>query len=84
MDSRIVKGIEKIFDPKKFYVHRAYDAGDKYLLVMNRTDHKGKDVMLDPWYTINKKSLEVEFCNPGGKQDFFDKAFQNPVEIGGD
>lgn len=84
MDSRVMKAIEKVFDPKRFYLVRAFDVGDEFLLQMNRTDHRGKKIMLDPWYTINKKSLEVEFFNPSGKSKVFENAFQNPVEIGGD
>lgn len=84
MDSIIKKGIFKVFDPKRYYLVRAFDVGDKYLLQMNRTDHRGGTIMLDPWYTIDKKTLEVEFCNPSGKDRFFKEAFQNPVKIGGD
>lgn len=84
MDSRVKKAIENVFDPKRFYLVAAFDAGEKFLLQMNRTDHRGGRVMLDPWYTIDKNTLEVEFCNPVGKREFFNDAFQNPVKIGGD
>ena len=54
MDSRVKKAIENVFDPKRFYLVAAFDTGEKFLLQMNRTDHRGGKVMLDPWYTIDK------------------------------
>lgn len=54
----VLKVIQKLFLPDYFVVRKMYDFGSSYLFYIARKD-AGDEEVLDPWYTIDKKTNKI-------------------------
>jgi len=50
--------IRKLFLPEYFSVRKLYDLGSAYLFYISRKEYSGEEI-LDPWYTIDKKTMKI-------------------------
>ncbi len=56
--NEVLKVIQKLFLPDYFVIRKMYDIGSSYLFYVARKDAGDEDV-LDPWYTIDKKTNKI-------------------------
>jgi len=68
--------IRKMFLPEYFVVRKMYDIGSSYLFYIARKD-AGDEEILDPWYTIDKKSNKIAGFVVHEHLDDFKKAMQS-------
>lgn len=77
---KYLEQIYKIFDPAYFEVYKFYNASNlRYLFAIKRKDTEG--VPLDPWYTIDKKSMKISGFAPHNDLVFFNEAIKHPIDI---
>lgn len=55
---KTLTNIRKLFLPEYFSVRKMYDFGDAYLFYISRKEYDGEEI-LDPWYTIDKKTMKI-------------------------
>ena len=55
---KTLERIRKMFLPEYFVVRKMYDIGNSYLFYIARKD-AGDEEVLDPWYTIDKKTNKI-------------------------
>ena len=79
IDSKYIKKIEDIFKPEYYSIYRMYDFIDSYLFAIKRNDAKDS-VIMDPYYTINKQSLEIKGFLPHLQWEKFELAIKCPVK----
>ena len=70
--------IKEIFDPKYYDVFSVYDADDRYLFGIRNKKYSGEP--LDPYYTIDKKTLKIRGFLPHMEKDVFRNAINHPVD----
>lgn len=80
---RYIKRINEYFSHapnivKALIIFAIYDGGDRYLFGMK--DPKSKEEPLDPWYTIDKKTLKIKGFHPYEDWKFFEKALKHKVK----
>lgn len=56
---QIIRRIQEVFQPKYFTVEKIYDIGNAYLFFIVGNESKGRDDIIDPWYTVDKKSKKI-------------------------
>ena len=78
MEEKYLNKIKQIFKPEYFVVFAVYDGGDKYLFGIKNKKYMNEPP-LDPWYTIDKKTLEIKGFLPHEDKEFFKRATQNKV-----
>ena len=55
---KTLERIRKLFLPEYFVVRKMYDIGSSYLFYIARKD-AGDEEVLDPWYTVDKKTNKI-------------------------
>lgn len=55
---KVLESIRKMFLPEYFVVRKMYDIGNSYLFYIARKD-AGDEEILDPWYTVDKKTNKI-------------------------
>ena len=73
---KTLERIRKMFLPEYFVVRKMYDIGNSYLFYIARKDAGDEDV-LDPWYTINKKTNKITGFVVHEHLDEFRKAMES-------
>lgn len=71
-----LKVIRKMFLPEYFVVRKMYDIGSSYLFYIARKD-AGDEEVLDPWYTIDKKTNKITGFVVHEHLDEFRKAMES-------
>lgn len=79
MNKKIKATIYKRFNPKVFTIFGAYDAIDKYIFAVKQ-NNTGPGPYLDPYYSIDKKTLKISSFSPQKEIELFKYARQHPVE----
>ena len=74
----MIKEIYKIFDQKEYVVYDMYDGGSCFIFAIMRKGSKGP--ITDPFYSINKETLDIEGFVPFKNLELFNYARQHPVE----
>lgn len=74
--NEIIRRIQEVFLPEYFNVVKIYDLGDKYLFFIVGKDSKDKDDILDPWYTVDKKTKKIAGFVVHENLPLFKKAMQ--------
>lgn len=77
MESKIRNKIIKRFYPEH-EVFGAYDAGEKYIFMIREKGVSGG--ILDPFYSIDKTTLEIKGFVPHENLKLFNFARQHPVK----
>ena len=72
---KALESIRKMFLSEYFVVRKMYDIGSSYLFYIARKD-AGDEEILDPWYTIDKKSKKITGFVVHEHLDEFKKAMQ--------
>lgn len=72
----VLKVIRKMFLPEYFVVRKMYDIGSSYLFYIARKD-AGDEEVLDPWYTIDKKTNKITGFVVHEHLDEFRKAMES-------
>lgn len=80
MDGKCRRKIQSIFDSKYYLVYAVYDMGNRYLFGI-KAKKSNNEEPLDPWYTINKKTLKIDGFLPHLEYDSFEKALANPINF---
>lgn len=69
-----IKRVQEVFNSEYFLIERIYDIGDKYLFFIVSKEHKGRDDIMDPWYTVDKKTKKINGFIVHENLDTFRKA----------
>lgn len=77
MESKVRKKILE-FCSNAYTVPRVYDAGKQYIFLIKQKNVTGP--IMDPFYSIDKKSLEIKGFVPHLNLDLFKYARQHPVK----
>lgn len=72
----VLKVIRKMFLPEYFVIRKMYDIGNSYLFYIARKD-AGDEEVLDPWYTIDKKTNKITGFVVHEHLDEFRKAMES-------
>lgn len=78
--NKYTEEIAKTFkDAPALKVDKIYNGGDRYLFSIKNTMEKSEN-LLDPWYTIDKKSTKIKGFLPHTNIKWFNNTLQNEVK----
>lgn len=83
IDEKYISKIRKVLIPSYYRITDIYDMGDRYLFAITYIKEKeSKYGNMDPYYTINKKTLEIKGFAPHQELQKFKAALNNEIYTG--
>ena len=79
MEKAVVNKIRNIFDKHYFTIDKVFDGGSVYLFMIRRNDLPKGEEPLDPWYTIDKKTLKIKGFQPFENRKLFNEAIKHQI-----
>ena len=79
MNAKVAKAIVEMFDPSEFNIDAIYDAGSNYIFAISRIG--STEPSLDPFYIINKRTLDITGFLPHLNLDMYKNAMKHPIKL---
>lgn len=74
---RIKDGVDR--NIKGMVLNSVYDYGNKYLISIAPKEEKNDEFLMDPFYTVEKKTFKLSGFSPRMDPDGFSKAMKNKL-----
>lgn len=78
MDAKVKNAIIRTFNPSEFNIDAIYDAHSSYIFSISKKGLSGP--FMDPFYIINKRTLEITGFLPHLNLDMYKNAIKCPIE----
>lgn len=79
--NKYIQSIDKFFKKAPaLHVDEVFDGGSRYLFKIKNDRYKNEKDLIDPWYTIDKKTTKVEGFLPYKETQWFNETLKHPVK----